>query len=226
MLELSVVYDNNQKRADLTSSWGFSSVIKTPDKSILFDTGADSTILLNNLEKMGLDPMEIQVIIISHNHSDHAGGLRGLLRINPNAHVYIPNSMIKKALSNQSNNIIPVTDYHEIFPKISVLNHKNTLALVLDGENGVFMAVSRIPSRAIEMMEKTRRLMKRNIHFILGGFCLHSPSEIAQIVNPLERLGVKKIVIGHCCGEMDKKILMERFSGDCIKAGVGSVIKV
>ncbi|BDZ72016.1 MBL fold metallo-hydrolase [Methanobacterium petrolearium] len=222
MLKLSVVYDNNQKREDLTPSWGFSSFIKTHDKSVLFDTGADSQILMDNMEKMGLDPHDINAIIISHTHRDHTGGLRELLRINSSASVYVPNTGFKRKLENKKNDVFQIRNYQEIYPGISVISHNNTQALVLDGENGMFMAVSRIPTKALEIMKKARKLMDKDINFLLGGFCLHNSSETAKIIKPMERLGVRKIMICHCCGELDEKILMEKFAGDCIRAGVGS----
>lgn len=225
MLELAVVYDNDQERDDLTPSWGFSSFIKTPERSILFDTGADSAILLDNMDKMGLDPQEIQAIIISHTHSDHAGGLRKLLMINSSASVYVPNLGFKRKLENNKSRVFQIKDYKEIYPGISIINHNNTQALVFDVENDMFIAVSRIPTKAIEMMKKAKELTGKDIHFLLGGFCLHDPSEIERIINPLEKFGVRKIVICHCCGEMDEKILKEKFGENCIKAGVGSVIK-
>ena len=38
-ISIKIVFDNYQINPDLTTSWGFGCVIKTPGKSILFDTG-------------------------------------------------------------------------------------------------------------------------------------------------------------------------------------------
>ncbi len=43
--------------------------------NILFDVGADPQVLLGNMECLGLSPKDIDCIVLSHNHWDHARGL-------------------------------------------------------------------------------------------------------------------------------------------------------
>jgi len=45
--------------------------------TILLDVGPDADLLLNNMEKLGIAPSEVDSIVLSHNHYDHAGGLVG-----------------------------------------------------------------------------------------------------------------------------------------------------
>ncbi|MCK4790708.1 MAG: MBL fold metallo-hydrolase, partial [Desulfobacteraceae bacterium] len=89
---ISVVYDNYRVNSNLSTGWGFGCVIRTPTEVILFDTGGDSSILLSNMEKMDIDPEEIDTVVISHIHGDHVGGLDGFLDRNANVTVYIPAS--------------------------------------------------------------------------------------------------------------------------------------
>jgi len=49
-------------------------------KRILFDTGQDSEPILHNMKLLGIDPTTIEMIAISHCHSDHTGGLVGILK--------------------------------------------------------------------------------------------------------------------------------------------------
>jgi 7,8-dihydropterin-6-yl-methyl-4-(beta-D-ribofuranosyl)aminobenzene 5'-phosphate synthase len=58
-LRITVVYDNNPYKEGLTTSWGFACVIKGAEKTILFDTGGDSAVLLKNMKQLGIDPKEI-----------------------------------------------------------------------------------------------------------------------------------------------------------------------
>jgi 7,8-dihydropterin-6-yl-methyl-4-(beta-D-ribofuranosyl)aminobenzene 5'-phosphate synthase len=83
-LLITVVYDNNPYIEGLTTSWGFACVIKEAEKTILFDTGGDSAVLLNNMQQLGMDPKEIDVVVLSHIHGDHVGGLNGFLQVNMN----------------------------------------------------------------------------------------------------------------------------------------------
>ena len=81
-ISITTVYDNSRVDPKLTASWGLSCVIRTPNKVILFDTGGDSSILLSNMEKLNIKPEEIDVVVISHIHGDHVGGLYGFLERN------------------------------------------------------------------------------------------------------------------------------------------------
>ena len=58
---------------------GFSAYIEAGGKKILFDTGYSSAIL-QNAEKMGIDLLDLDYLVISHGHFDHTGGLWHLLR--------------------------------------------------------------------------------------------------------------------------------------------------
>jgi len=89
-MKTTILYDN-KKAADslLVADWGFSCLIETDGKRILFDTGAKGDILLRNMTLLGIDPMGVDEVFISHSHWDHTGGLADFLKINP-CDVYVP----------------------------------------------------------------------------------------------------------------------------------------
>ena len=87
-----VTYDNNPYDDRLKIAWGFSCVVRCGGKSILFDTGGDSPTLLYNMEQLQIDPKEIDMVVLSHIHGDHVGGLSGFLKRNSNVTVYLPKS--------------------------------------------------------------------------------------------------------------------------------------
>ena len=64
-------------------------LIITPDKKILIDTGLGKQ-LPNQLEKLAINPEEIDIILLTHLHGDHIGGLvkDGEKRF-PNAQIYL-----------------------------------------------------------------------------------------------------------------------------------------
>ena len=76
-IAIATVFDNYAADSRLTTSWGFGATVMAADTAILFDTGADGSILLANMTRLKLDPKAVQAVVISHIHQDHLGGLKG-----------------------------------------------------------------------------------------------------------------------------------------------------
>ncbi len=88
---ISVV--ENESEGRLRSEKGLSLMVETSDANFLIDTGATS-LVLENLTRLGFAPEEIRNIIISHNHNDHIGGLPSILEVNSDAHVFISENAV------------------------------------------------------------------------------------------------------------------------------------
>lgn len=54
---------------------GFSVLVESGRRRILIDTGSTGIALSHNLNVLGIDPGSIDLICLSHGHSDHTGGL-------------------------------------------------------------------------------------------------------------------------------------------------------
>lgn len=93
-MKITIIYDNKIAKdiKRLKAGWGFSCFIQTKEKNILFDTGWDGDILISNMELLGINPKDIDLVVISHSHWDHCGGLARLLNLNQNLKIYIPHS--------------------------------------------------------------------------------------------------------------------------------------
>lgn len=50
---------------------GLSVLVETPGGCVLFDTGANGTVLLHNLEAAGVDPESIRALALSRGRRDH-----------------------------------------------------------------------------------------------------------------------------------------------------------
>ncbi|MGD2187514.1 MAG: MBL fold metallo-hydrolase, partial [Desulfobacterales bacterium] len=48
--------------------------------TLLFDTGYNSTSVLHNMDKLAVDPNEMEAIVLSHAHMDHTGSLHPILQ--------------------------------------------------------------------------------------------------------------------------------------------------
>ncbi|MEN8243406.1 MAG: MBL fold metallo-hydrolase [Thermodesulfobacteriota bacterium] len=63
---------------------GFSMLIRTwageQEHAVLFDTGQSENSVIANAEVMKLDLREVEAVVLSHGHSDHWGGIAGILR--------------------------------------------------------------------------------------------------------------------------------------------------
>ena len=77
-LQIVTVSENTSTGRGLLGEWGLSVFIKTPDLHILLDAGASGAIS-QNLDSLGIDPVRIGTLVLSHGHSDHTGGLHTLL---------------------------------------------------------------------------------------------------------------------------------------------------
>ncbi len=55
--------------------WGFAALVTVDGRTILFDTGARPETVLANAREMKLDLTPAADVILSHNHTDHTGGL-------------------------------------------------------------------------------------------------------------------------------------------------------
>jgi 7,8-dihydropterin-6-yl-methyl-4-(beta-D-ribofuranosyl)aminobenzene 5'-phosphate synthase len=79
-LSLTILVEN----ATLTDRYfsgepGLSFLIETEGKKILFDTGF-SDLFLQNAGKMGISLLDLDMVVLSHGHLDHSGGLFPLIR--------------------------------------------------------------------------------------------------------------------------------------------------
>lgn len=60
--------------------WGFAALVEVDGQKILFDTGALPDTVSKNVKELQVDLSDIPDVILSHNHSDHTGGLLKLRR--------------------------------------------------------------------------------------------------------------------------------------------------
>jgi 7,8-dihydropterin-6-yl-methyl-4-(beta-D-ribofuranosyl)aminobenzene 5'-phosphate synthase len=60
--------------------WGYAAIVEADGHRILFDTGARPDTVLKNARELGVDLAGVKDVVLSHNHSDHTGGLMALRR--------------------------------------------------------------------------------------------------------------------------------------------------
>jgi len=102
-VKIKILYDNTVFQSGLKPDWGFSCLVETPNRTILFDTGSNGSILLENMKKLDIDPLSIDEVFISHPHFDHVGGLSVFLNYNiPHGESYLKTGDILLVFGTQT----------------------------------------------------------------------------------------------------------------------------
>lgn len=116
---IKVICDNYTTREDVEASWGFSCLIRNHGQTILFDTGSDGVVLEHNMARLGVDPASLDLLMISHRHWDHTGGIYDILNANRNLRVCVPRSFsahFKSDMKRYGAQIMEVKKAREILP--------------------------------------------------------------------------------------------------------------
>ena len=85
-----VQYPKPGKCSSLLAEQGLALWLEVRDEKggvtrILYDFGRSETVLKNNLSLLDLDPSKLDMLILSHGHIDHYGGLLWLLKNSPSS---------------------------------------------------------------------------------------------------------------------------------------------
>jgi 7,8-dihydropterin-6-yl-methyl-4-(beta-D-ribofuranosyl)aminobenzene 5'-phosphate synthase len=102
--------------------WGFAALLETDGRRILIDTGARAETVLKNVTEMKVDLSDITDVVLTHNHSDHTGGLlalrREFMKKNPGAlsRVHVPQGIFLSRRTpdgSETNGLTPIRAEYE-----------------------------------------------------------------------------------------------------------------
>ena len=215
-MKLTIVYDNEvlKKESDLRSDWGFSCLVETGYEVILFDTGADGEILVRNMDRLGIDPNAIDKVVISHEHLDHSGGLKAILKRSAGLTVY---RLIEDPDLPGAEQIVidgPEMISRNVFttgPLIEGAVPEQSLYLE-SGDGWYVLTGCSHPGVENILASGNGRLVKG----LIGGF--HGFRELDLIS------GLSLVCPAHCTKEKDR--ILGRYPGSAVKAGVGRVLEI
>jgi 7,8-dihydropterin-6-yl-methyl-4-(beta-D-ribofuranosyl)aminobenzene 5'-phosphate synthase len=244
-MSITVVYDNNAYDPRLRTAWGFACLIERGETTILFDTGGDGGVLLSNMAALDLEPRDVDLVVLSHIHGDHTGGLSSLLAVGAQPTVYVPRSFparfkarvraqtdvsVRLRLLNTS--LVEVGEAVEITDGVYTSGGMGSglveQALVLSTAQGLVVVTGCAHPGVVEMVRRAKEVGGDEVYLVLGGFHLGGASgaRVQQIITDFRRLGVQKVAPCHCTGDRALGLFREAYGEDFIRNGAGKVLVV
>ncbi len=232
-INISIVFDNYPFGSGLMTSWGFSCVIREREKSILFDTGGNGKILLSNMKKLGIDPGEIEIVVLSHIHGDHVGGFDEFLEQNSKVDVYLPQTFsynFKEKVRNHGAKIYELQESTKISEDTYSTGVLGTgikeQSLVMRTEQGIIVITGCAHPGIINIVKKAKDLLKEDVLLVMGGFHLMGQSQgsIEKIISQFRDLGVRFVGPCHCSGDTARQLFQREYAENYINIGVGKII--
>ena len=235
-MRISIIFNNIADIKELETSWGFAAVIETLEHNLLFDTGSDGKILLSNMKEMELNPASINAVFLSHIHYDHTGGLQEFLKTNPNVTVYIPHESFP--VSFQQDILEPGSKIETISKPSKIMNNFYSTgvmgtaikeqSLIIDSREGLIVVTGCAHPNMVDIASLAKDYLDKDIYLLMGGFHLKGKNnkEIQEVIDQLQKLGVKKVAPSHCTGDKAINIFQECWENDFIKSGCGTIIEI
>ncbi len=194
---IKTLIENTAISEDFRSEHGLSLYIETKAHKLLFDTGA-SGLFAENALKMNIDLSEVDMVVLSHGHYDHGGGLHTFLNLNKKAKVYLNRRAFDKHYANRPNgkkeyigldeSLMPsdrfifTGDHLVIDEELELFSNVRGARLLPSGNRDLFMGSiqSMVPD---DFSHEQNLIIKEDENRILVAGCAHK-----GIVNILEHM--------------------------------------
>jgi 7,8-dihydropterin-6-yl-methyl-4-(beta-D-ribofuranosyl)aminobenzene 5'-phosphate synthase len=233
VITITIVYDNYLVDERLRSDWGFSALIQYGDHTLLFDTGGNGLILLQNMRILGIDLLQIDGVVLSHAHDDHTGGLMSLLNTGVKPTVYLLSSFpasFKRQTEQytQVNEVLPGQIFTDgVWTTGDVGGSIPEQSLVIQTVQGLVIITGCAHPGIVNILEHVHDMNSAPLYLVLGGFHLggKSEAEINAIVQEFRRMEVVHAAPCHCSGDLAIEKFATEYGSDYVKVGVGSILR-
>jgi len=230
---ITVIFNNIPYVHELQTSWGFSCLVQGFDQTILFDTGGNGEIFLANMKDLGIDPGVVDVVVLSHIHADHTGGLGAFLRQNADVTVSLPCSFpdaFQQQIKHLGADVLEINGPIRLFDKVhstgEMGNGIKEQALILNTSKGLVVITGCAHPGIENVVRKARQYLQKDIYLIMGGFHLTGAglSEIRKRIDNLRALDIEKVAPSHCTGKAAIARFREVWGDAFLPGGCGAMI--
>ncbi|MFC1558840.1 MBL fold metallo-hydrolase [candidate division KSB1 bacterium] len=232
-ISVTILYDNYLFTEGLKTDWGFACLINGTEKTILFDTGRYGETFLYNIDALTVNPQDAELTVLSHFHDDHVDGLIPFLGRNSDLSIYMPVSFpdsFKNEVAEKGAEVISVTDPVNICKNVYLTGEMGAeikeQAIILDTEKGVVLITGCAHPGIVDIIKRTKEVVKKDIYLVCGGFHLsrHSEDEVKKIISEFKELGVMNAGPTHCTGKRAIELFKEAYGENFVQLGAGRVL--
>ncbi len=237
-MNIKILFDNETANEEFSGGWGLSALI---DEHILFDTGEQGSYLLHNMALLNVPVDSIEMVVISHDHWDHTGGLWAILERREGIEVFACPGFgddFKRRVGEAGARLREVAGHTQIAPDIYLTgelaaHYKGEYlaeqSLIARTSRGLVIVTGCSHPGILRIAEEVRRTFpQERIHLAIGGFHLmkEKPQAIRDVIDGLKRIGVVQVGPTHCTGETAQMLFREAFGTNSLVVGAGQSFEV
>ncbi len=163
--------------------------LKTSDGAILFDTGScNEDVVLRIkpfLQELEIGPKELKYVFISHNHSDHTGGLKGLLELYPEVTVLTRSYKLQERYAEyRTERIEDGQRILDVYQVVTIEGHTRDCAALLDTRSKTLVSGDSLQAYGLRGS---------------GAWAAHIiyPAEYMEAIEKVRKLDIQRIVSAH-----------------------------
>jgi 7,8-dihydropterin-6-yl-methyl-4-(beta-D-ribofuranosyl)aminobenzene 5'-phosphate synthase len=232
---LTVLFDNYPHDERLRTGWGFACLVTGLEKTILFDTGGDGTILLSNMRTLGAELGDVDIIVLSHEHYDHTGGLAAVLAENHNVTVFVPVAFsegFKRQVRARGATLVTVDEPSKICEGAHSTGQLGTgikeQALCISTANGPFVITGCAHPGIVEMVKAAGSVSSSGVYGAMGGFHMKGfpENKIRAVIEQLKAMGIAVAGPSHCSGDLTREMMRRSFGEGYVTVGVGRTVEL
>ncbi len=230
---LTVLYDNYACSPLTTTHWGFSCLVNGLGKLLLFDTGAANGYLASNASVLGVDLSSVELAMISHDHSDHIGGIDSAYKAGSNVTVYVGSrfsTTTEQRITSTGAQCLRASASVSLTPHAfttgEVTGVPYETGLVISTDSGLVVILGCSHPGVIEMLTRVQQLSDSPLYMVLGGFhwLNFTSTQVSALIQAMKAMGVKKCGATHCTGAAAIDQVRQAFGPDFVEMGAGRII--